>query len=177
MTARFRGQETAASAADRVRVTTTVAVAPEAAFEVFTEEIDAWWRRGPRYRFRHDREGRMQFVEDADGGRRLLEVYAGQPGDAYEVGRVLVWQPPERIVFEWRGNQFTPDQVTEVEVRFEPEGDRTRVTLEHRGWDALPPDHPARHGLEGPAFSGMMGVWWGDQMVALRTRAAARSGG
>jgi hypothetical protein len=50
------------------------------------------------------------------------------------------------------------------------------VVIEHRGWDALPPDHPARHGLEGPAFSAMMGVWWGDQLVSLRSRAGARTG-
>src|SRR6266850_1351361 len=33
------------------RVTTLVEVDPAEAFEVFTREIDAWWKRGPRYRF------------------------------------------------------------------------------------------------------------------------------
>ncbi|MGH0034682.1 MAG: SRPBCC domain-containing protein [Myxococcota bacterium] len=164
------------TADDRVRVTTRVDVAPEVAFEVFTDEIDAWWRRGPRYRFRPDRDGRLCFVRGADGDRRLLEVYDDDPGDPYLVGRVLVWKQPERIVFEWRGNAFRPGQVTEVDVRFERDGEHTRMTLEHRGWDALPPDHPARHGLEGPAFSGMMGLWWGEQLVALRARAAGRPG-
>jgi len=31
---------------DQVRVTVLVAVDPEVAFKVFTEEIDQWWRRG-----------------------------------------------------------------------------------------------------------------------------------
>ncbi len=33
---------------DRVVVTTLVAVDPATAFAVFTEEVDAWWRHGPR---------------------------------------------------------------------------------------------------------------------------------
>ena len=37
-------------AADRVEVTTMVAVEPALAFAVFTEELDLWWRAGPRFR-------------------------------------------------------------------------------------------------------------------------------
>jgi hypothetical protein len=29
-------------------------------------------------------------------------------------------------------------------------------------------DHPARHGLEGVAFTRMIGLWWGALMTALR---------
>ena len=38
------------TAGDRARVSVLVRVPPEQAFRVFTEEIDAWWRRGPEYR-------------------------------------------------------------------------------------------------------------------------------
>ena len=37
---------------DRARVTTTVRVDARRAFDVFTREIDRWWRRGPRFRSR-----------------------------------------------------------------------------------------------------------------------------
>jgi hypothetical protein len=40
----------AAPAGDQVRVSVSVAVPPAAAFEIFTQEIDRWWRRGPRFR-------------------------------------------------------------------------------------------------------------------------------
>lgn len=40
------GWSTTATAGDQARVTVLVAVDPETAFEVFTEEIDQWWRRG-----------------------------------------------------------------------------------------------------------------------------------
>jgi uncharacterized protein YndB with AHSA1/START domain len=144
-----------ASADDAVTVTAFVAVDPELAFEVFTREVDVWWRRGPQYRPGRGRDGTMR-LEGRVGGR-VLEVYDEAAGDVYELGRVRVWDPPARLVFTWRGTNFTPEQSTEVEVRFEPDAGGTRVTLEHRGWATLPPDHPARHGL-GRAFSAMIGA-------------------
>jgi uncharacterized protein YndB with AHSA1/START domain len=157
------------SQTDAVRVTTVVAVDPERAFQLFTEEVDAWWRRGPRHRFDATRTGVMRF-EPGVGGR-LLEVYDDAAFDAYEVGRVLVWKPAERLVFEWRGTTFAPGEKTEVEVRFERTAGGTRVLLEHRGWDGLRRDHPARHGLEGGAFTSMIGLWWGDLLTLLRAHA------
>ena len=63
-------------------------------------------------------------------------------------------------------------QRTEVEVRFEPAPldtrAGTRVTIEHRGWDALPADHPARHGYTGNAFTSMIGLRWADALTAVR---------
>ena len=53
-------------------------------------------------------------------GGRLLEVY--DEGEPFQVGRVLVWEPHDRLVFEYRQGNFDPDQITEVEVRFEPAG-------------------------------------------------------
>lgn len=76
---------------DAVTVTTKVAVDPATAFRVFTEEVDAWWRRGPRYRFRPGRDGVMRFEPGAGG--RLVEVYDEAAGDVFEVGRVLAWEP------------------------------------------------------------------------------------
>jgi hypothetical protein len=60
-----------------------------------------------------------------------------------------------------------------VEIRFEATESGTRVTLEHRGWDALRGDHPVRHGLEGPAFTAMIGMHWGDLVTGFRFRASA----
>jgi len=98
-------------------------------------------------------------------------------GDEFEIGRVLVWQPASRLVFEWRGRDFAPGQVTEVEVRFEAVEAGTRIVLEHRGWEALPADHPVRDDLVGPAFTQMMGLWWADLLVAARAHAAGREKG
>jgi uncharacterized protein YndB with AHSA1/START domain len=159
------------SGPDRVRVTTFVDVPPGEAFDVFTREVDAWWRKGPRFRFGKTREGVLAF--EGEVGGRLTERY--EDGSTFEVGRVLAWEPGARLVFEWRARNFAPDQRTEVEVRFASQGDGTEVVLEHRGWAALPDSHPARHGLQGRAFADMLGLWWGELATALRAHARTRA--
>jgi uncharacterized protein YndB with AHSA1/START domain len=149
-----------------VRVTTVVRVDPAAAFEVFTRETDRWWRRGPRYRFGGGERGVLYF-EPGPGGR-LLERFGEAGEDVFEVGKVLVGEPGSRLVFQWRIRSFAPGESTEVEVRFEPAENGTRVTLEHRGWSGLCRDHPARHGLHGPAFRDLIGLWWGELLTSLR---------
>jgi uncharacterized protein YndB with AHSA1/START domain len=158
---------------DQAVVSVFVAVEPAAAFEVFTQETDLWWRRGLHYRLAGRRPGALCF-ESGVGGR-LFETYETPSGPlVYEVGRVTVWEPPSRLMLTWRNANFAPDEHTELEVRFEASGTGTRVTVRHGGWAALRPDHPARHGLEGAAFSRMMGLWWSDQMTAMRELIEAR---
>jgi uncharacterized protein YndB with AHSA1/START domain len=159
---------------DNVVVTTRVAVAPETAFEIFTVEIDAWWRHGPRFRPGFTRKSVMR-IEPGIGGR-LLETY-DDGGDPVELGRISLWEPGARLVLDFRAQNFLPGQVTEVEIRFEPELDGTRVTLEHRGWSQIPAPHPARHGLSGPPFTAMIGAFWSDLLLALRARARRREDG
>jgi uncharacterized protein YndB with AHSA1/START domain len=160
---------------DSVTATTVVAVDPATAFEVFTDEVDLWWGQGPRFRFRHDDSGTLRFDGGADG--RLVEVFDEAAKDVYEVGRVRVWEPAKRLVFEFRAQAFEPGESTEVEVRFERVAGGTRVTVEHRGWASLRDDHPVRHALDGAAFNNMMGIWWGDLLAAASRQAARRKGG
>ncbi len=152
---------------DQATVSISVAVEPAVAFEVFTKETDLWWRRGLRYRLAGRRPGSLCFEPGAGG--RLFESFETSSGtQVHEAGRVTVWQPPSRLVFTWRNANFAAEESTEVEVFFEPTDTGTRVTVQHRGWSAIRPGHPARHGLEGAAFSRMIGLWWGELMTALR---------
>ncbi len=54
-----------------------------------------------------------------------------------EVGRVIAWKPGELIQFQWHQAGWKTEEVTNIEVRFEPVDSGTRVTLEHRGWGGL----------------------------------------
>lgn len=68
-------------------------------------------------------------------------VDRSEDGSECRWARVLVYDPPQRIVFSWDIGptwQLEPaaENASEVEVRFVPEGDgRTRVELEHRNLD------------------------------------------
>jgi Activator of Hsp90 ATPase homolog 1-like protein len=125
-----------------VRVSIDVAVDPKTAFTVFTDEIDAWYKRGPESFFDAERAVAIRF-EPFVGGR-LLEVYNRDTGEGRSMGRITVWEPGQRLV-------FVDGRDTEVDVRFESVGSSTRVTLEHRGLERLAPDeaeHHARYGWQ-----------------------------
>lgn len=111
-----------------------VPTTPERAFEVFTTEMASWW---PLHS--HSIGGgkgtppdTVVFETGANG--RVYE--RSTSGEEAHWANVAAWDPPNRFVLEWKVN---PDAIaaTEVEVRFTPEGDGTRVELEHRGFERL----------------------------------------
>jgi uncharacterized protein YndB with AHSA1/START domain len=158
---------------DEAIVSVVVAVDRGVAFEVFTRETDLWWRRGVAYRVGGRRPGSLCFEEGVGG--RLFETFETESGPKiFEMGRVTAWDPPAYLALEWRNTNFAAGESTRVEVVFEPAPGGTRVTVRHRGWASLRPGHPARHGLEGAAFSRMMGLWWADLMTALRVHVDTR---
>ncbi len=108
---------------DRVNASIEVAVDPQTAFKIFTEEIDAWWERGPHNFWDGGRALATRF-EPGVGGR-YLEVY-DNAGDVLEIGRITLWEPGSRLV--WR---MSHDD-TEVDIRFEAIAGGTRVLLEQR---------------------------------------------
>lgn len=123
---------------DPIRKSVVVNAAAEQAFSLFIDRFDAI----------KPREHNLLSVPIA---RTVFEPHAG--GHIYDVGtdgsrcewaRVLVYEPPSRVVFSWDIGptwqiESDPDHTSEVEVRFIADGDNsTRVELEHR--------HLERHG-------------------------------
>jgi uncharacterized protein YndB with AHSA1/START domain len=115
-----------------------VAASPQRAFDVFTSEIGAWWRRTGCSVPRPRSPGQLTF-EPGLGGR-FTETLAN--GKVFEIGRITAWEPGSRLAFTWRQATFELDQITHVEVRSEAVGKKTRVTVEHR-WDSVPQEHVA----------------------------------
>jgi len=127
-----------------VRTSITVEAPIEQAFALFTEGIGRWWP--PEHH-----------ILDADLAEMVFEPYEG--GHVYDRGvdgsechwaRVLIYQPPSRVVISWDINprweiESDPQKTSEVDVRFVSEGpDRTHVELEPRtpdrhgeGWEAV----------------------------------------
>jgi Activator of Hsp90 ATPase homolog 1-like protein len=114
-----------------------VAVDPATAFEVFTGEIGTWYRGGPYSWNDPSRAVGIRF-EPGVGGR-WIEVWDPSTGEGFELGQITVWEPGRRLIVSYRAFELPPEPRTEIEVRFEPIPIGTRVTLEHRGLDLLPP--------------------------------------
>jgi uncharacterized protein YndB with AHSA1/START domain len=123
----------------------------ERAFRVFTEKFDTWWPRE-----HHIGKAEMQAaVMELKAGGRMYEK--GVDGSECEWGKVLVFEPPRRVVFTWQLTtqwQYDADFVTEVEITFSAEGpQRTRVELEHRALD--------RYGDAAQTMRDMLDRGWG----------------
>ncbi len=147
----------------KVYVALRVKATPARAFEVFTTQIGAWWRPSGLFQTTPRAPGVLAF---ADG--RLIETLAN--GKVFEIGKIVTWEPPERLVFTWRQASFPPDLTTEVEVGFEAVGDETRVSVEHRGFHAVPAQSAARHGFPDPALLARLAEFWQAQIRALGAR-------
>lgn len=149
-----------------VIVSLRVAASPQRAFEVFTQEIDQWWRPNGLFQLTPRGDGVLRF-EGEDGGRLATALPNGK---TFEIGRICAWCPGELLAFTWRQATFAPDQFTHVEVRFEPVGEETRVTVEHRGWNAIPQEHAARHGFPLGVFQMRQGEHWRALLSAMAAR-------
>lgn len=152
----------------KVYVALRVKAPPERAFAAFVGEIGAWWRPNGLFQTTPRAPGVLAF-EPGEGGR-LTETLAS--GKVFEIGRITAWEPPARLVFSWLQANFPPDLQTEVEVRFEPVGEETRVSVEHRGFDRVPAGSAARHGFPDQALLMRLAEWWRMLLTSYGERAA-----
>ncbi|MBU1378155.1 MAG: SRPBCC domain-containing protein [Alphaproteobacteria bacterium] len=155
----------------KVYVALRVKSSPERAFAVFTQEIGAWWRPSGLFQTTPRAPGVLAFDPLAAGGR-LTETLAN--GKVFEIGKVLAWEPPARLVFSWRQANFPPELHTEVEVRFEAVGEETRVSVEHRGFHQVPAESAARHGFPDQALLARLAEYWQAQIRAVGARVELR---
>ena len=136
-----------------IRKTLRVRAPRDKAFRVFTAGMGGWWMKG------HSLLASPQadvVIEPADGGR-WYEV--GEDGAEQLWGRVLRWEPPQRVVLAWQLNAdwtYDPDFETTVEVNFVPDGDHTLVEFEHRDLERF---GPRAEEIRGGYETGMDGGW------------------
>lgn len=117
-------------AIEPLRLAIEVDCSPEHAFMTWTERIAAWW---PSDHTASGEENLQVILEGRSGGRIFERTADGMERDW---GEVTAWEPPHRFVYLWHLRRER-DDATEVEIRFEPAGDTTRVEIEHRGWERL----------------------------------------
>jgi uncharacterized protein YndB with AHSA1/START domain len=127
-----------------VRRQIVVEAAIDKAFAVFTERFGEF--KPPEHNMLP-----VPIAETVFEGRVGGHIFdRGTDGSECHWARVLVYEPPERVVFSWDIGptwqvETEPDNASEVEVRFVAETpERTRVELEHRnldrhgpGWESI----------------------------------------
>lgn len=134
-------------------------------FDTFVRTIGIWWPARP---FSAGKERVRDITVEPWEEGRVFETW--DDGTVVVWGDVLAWQPPERFVMTWDGTPVP----TEVEFSFIALGHAlTRVTVEHRGWEALT-DEQLREdcALPGGYASGAYATGW-TQILARFAAAAA----
>jgi uncharacterized protein YndB with AHSA1/START domain len=106
-----------ATESSTVQRTVTVEANPGRAFDVFTAGIDTWWPKSHHIGAAPMKESK---IECRVGGRCYTEH---EDGASVDWGKVLVWEPPHRLVLAWQVTHqwgYEPDlaKASEVEVRF-----------------------------------------------------------
>jgi hypothetical protein len=106
------------------------------AFNIFTQEIFAWWPLQSHTRAK-TAEGQRTvrvMIEPRVGGR-VYETL--ETGEELEWGEVSAWKPGEFFSMGWRLGR-PAEQTTDVSVRFEPiDAQSCRVTLTHENWERM----------------------------------------
>ena len=120
-----------------VRKTIRVQAPAARAFEIFTAGMFRWWPA--THSINPTKAPIAEIVMEPRSGGRWYE--RGADGSECDWGRVLLWEPPLRVVLAWQIDaawKFDPALLTEVEIRFEAQGaGATEVRLEHRKLEAL----------------------------------------
>jgi len=114
-----------------LRITFDVACAPDRAFELWTAHTSMWWPKSHTVSARADLE---VVIEPCVGGRIYERT---SDGEEHDWGQVTGWNPPRSISYIWHLRQDRVD-ASEVEITFAAdERGGSRISIEHRGWDAL----------------------------------------
>jgi len=118
-----------------VRKSIRVSASQARAFDVFTAGLERWWPLNHGI----GRTPRKAVVMEPRLGGRWYEL--AKDGTQTNVGKIVVWDPPNHFVMTWDINsQWKPDTTvsSEVEVRFVADGaNATRVDLEHRKFEQM----------------------------------------
>ena len=119
-----------------IRRSVTVDCSVEDAFATFTERIHEWWPLS-RYSIDSDESGSQPETVIFQGGAGGQIYERTKKGEELKWADVIAFEPPHRFVLAWNPSREQERPPTEVEVTFTDEGRRTRVDLEHRGWEKL----------------------------------------
>jgi hypothetical protein len=143
-----------------VRAATFVRSGVAHTFEAFVRTLGVWW---PAATLSAGKDRVRAITLEPSLGGRVFETW--DDGTVVEWGEITRWTPPAGFSMSWRG---TPEP-TEVEFGFAELGPNlTRVTVEHRGWEALTDEQLAADcALPGGYAGGAYSQGWKLAMAAF----------
>lgn len=131
------------------------------AFRIFTDGIHTWWPLAT-HSIGQDKAVTCT-VEGRVGGRIFERLEDGSEADW---GRILVWEPPDRLCFTWHPGR-PADTSQEVEVRFHALGAaETRVELTHSGWERFGEGAAEARDEYQPGWQHVLGECYGGAVAA-----------
>lgn len=114
-----------------IRLEFEVACPVEHAFATWTQRTSTWWPASHTVSVADD----LQITFEPRIGGRIFE--RGSDGEEHDWGEITAWEPPRRLGYLWHLRADRAD-ATDVEITFVPlEASRTRVEIEHSGWERL----------------------------------------
>ena len=134
---------------DPLRISFEVRCSVQHAFDTWTERIDAWW---PRDHTATNQPGSAIVLEKRIGGRLFERTVDGVE---HLWGTVTAWSPPGLFGYSWHIRRDAAD-ATDVEIRFVPVDDRTRVEIVHSGWERLGEGGPHWRDLNQGGWDGVL---------------------
>ncbi|HKC18524.1 MAG TPA: SRPBCC family protein [Candidatus Dormibacteraeota bacterium] len=146
---------------DPLRIEFEIACSPDHAFATWTDRATSWWP--PQHTVSHEPGAEIVF-EPRPGGRIFERTSAGREIDW---GHIVEWDPPRRLRYLWH-IATDPGNATDVEIVFrELPNAKTRVEIEHSGWERL--------GEIGKAWRDANRAGWDGVLPAYRSDAARSS--
>lgn len=125
-----------------VERTILISARPERVWQAWIEEINQWWTE-PYY---NDKERVTGLEFEPRLGGRFMEKW-GEDGSGFLIGHVVEWLPPQRLAYTWSERTWG-GVVTHVSLDLQAEGQNTRLTLVHAGFERLPEGEKQRAGYD-----------------------------
>lgn len=109
-----------------VKCAVEVKASPPRAFEIFAGNMGAWWPRGQTPGGQPHADLIIEPRKDGRWFERDID------GKETQWGRVLSWEPPQRLILGWQLNhkfKFDADVLMEVEIRFDDSRGAARASV------------------------------------------------
>jgi uncharacterized protein YndB with AHSA1/START domain len=127
---------TQAQETEAIRRSVTVDCSVEHAFATFTDRIHEWWPLAT-HSIDAGESGSAPETVIFQGGAGGQIYERTTKGEELKWADVVAYEPPHRFVLSWNPSREQDRPRTEIEVTFTDVEGRTRVDLEHRGWEKL----------------------------------------